>query len=181
MNIFYLDKDPVLAAQMHCDKHVVKMILESAQLLSTAHRLIDGDELADERGLYKATHKNHPSSKWVRDSSENYEWLWNLYDQLLKEYTYRYDKNHKSGRLLHSLWTFPMDIQHNDFTPPPQCMPDYCKGSDTVEAYRTYYVVEKCDFATWKKRNKPEWFKIEEVNKDKSFWHGLGLPDETRT
>ena len=84
MNIFYLDEDPVLAAQMHCDKHVVKMILESAQLLSTAHLLIDGDELADERGLYKATHKNHPSSKWVRDSSENYEWLWNLFDQLLK-------------------------------------------------------------------------------------------------
>ena len=83
MNIFYLDEDPILAAQMHCDKHVVKMILESAQLLSTAHRLLDGNKLADERGLYKATHINHPSSIWVRKSSENYYWLWNLYDQLL--------------------------------------------------------------------------------------------------
>ena len=72
-----------------------------------------------------------------------------------------------------------MDIEHDDFTPPPQCMPDYCKGSDTVEAYRTYYVVEKSDFATWKKRNKPEWFKIEKSN-DKSSYHGLGLLNETR-
>ena len=179
MNIFYLDEDPILAAQMHCDKHEVKMILESAQLLSTAHRLLDGNKLADERGLYKATHKNHPSSIWVRKSSENYYWLWNLYDQLLKEYTYRYDKNNASGRLIHELWKFPMNIEHDDFTPPPQCMPDYCKGSNTVEAYRTYYVVEKSDFATWKKRNKPEWFKIEKSN-DKLSYHGLGLPNETR-
>ena len=72
MNIFYLDSDPYVAAKMHCDKHVVKMILESAQMLSTAHRVLDGDEYADERGLYKMAHKNHPSTIWVRTSTDNY-------------------------------------------------------------------------------------------------------------
>ena len=66
MNIFYLDRNPVVAAQMMCDKHVVKMILESAQILSTAHRVLDGDEHADNVGMYKMTHKNHPSTIWVR-------------------------------------------------------------------------------------------------------------------
>jgi hypothetical protein len=92
MNIFYLDRDPVIAAQMMCDKHVVKMILESAQMLSTAHRVLDGDEYANKMGLYKLAHKNHPSTIWVRTSSENYRWLFNHYDALMQEYTYRYDK-----------------------------------------------------------------------------------------
>ena len=72
MNIFYLDHDPVIAAQMSCDKHVVKMILESAQMLSTSHRVLDGDEYANEVGLYKLAHKNHPSTIWVRSSNEHW-------------------------------------------------------------------------------------------------------------
>ena len=84
MNIFYLNKDPEIAAQMHCDKHVVKMILESAQMLSTAHRILDGDDIANSKGLYKMTHKNHPCNIWVRKNNENYEWLWSLYDNLMK-------------------------------------------------------------------------------------------------
>ena len=97
MNIFYLDKDPVIAAQMHCDKHVVKMILESAQLMSTAHRFLDGDRYADKNGLYKLTHKNHPTAIWVRKSKENYMWTWNLLDALLQEYTKRYNKHHNGN------------------------------------------------------------------------------------
>ncbi len=131
MNIFYLDKDPVVAAQMMCDKHVVKMILESAQMLSTAHRVLDGDKKADSRGLYKMVHKNHPCSKWVRECDANYEWLWNHMDA---------------------------NIPYGDFTEPPQCMPPYCKGTDTVNSYRTYYILEKSGFANWTKRNMPEWF-----------------------
>ena len=84
MNIFYLDRNPVIAAQMMCDKHVVKMILESAQMLSTAHRVLDGDDRANETGLYKMAHKNHPSTIWVRASSENYRWLWKHFDALFQ-------------------------------------------------------------------------------------------------
>jgi hypothetical protein len=75
MNIFYLDKDPVIAAQLMCNKHVVKMIVESAQMLSTTHRVCDGDDYANEMGLYKLAHKNHPSTKWVRSNPFHYLWL----------------------------------------------------------------------------------------------------------
>ena len=160
MNIFYLDRNPIVAAQMMCDKHVVKMILESAQMLSTAHRVLDGDEHADNVGMYKMTHKNHPSTIWARTKSPNYEWLQEHMEALMAEYTHRYGKHHATERLIHSLWEFPKNISHGDgeFTDPPQCMPDYCKGVDAVSAYQTYYILEKSDFATWKRRDKPEWF-----------------------
>ena len=159
MNIFYLDRDPVVAAQMMCDKHVVKMILESAQLLSTANRVLDGDDYADRYGLYKMAHKNHPSTKWVRSGGLNYLWLYKHMRGLMQEYTYRYGKIHASERLNMGLSGRPQNMDENaPFTDPPQCMPDYCKGDDTVSAYQTYYIVEKADFATWKKREKPGWF-----------------------
>ena len=158
MNIFYLDKDPVIASQMMCDKHVVKMILESAQMLSTAHRVLDGNEYADKEGLYKMAHKNHPSTIWVRSSVHNYMWLYVHMTALMDEYTYRYGKHHATERLLQPLKDCPKSIPTIDFTDPPQCMPDYCKGDDTVQSYQTYYILEKSDFATWKRRDKPEWF-----------------------
>ena len=160
MNIFYLDRNPRIAAQMMCDKHVVKMILESAQMLSTAHRVLDGDEHADNVGMYKMTHKNHPSAIWARTKSANYEWLQEHMEALMAEYTHRYGKHHATERLVHSLWEFPKNISHGDgeFTDPPQCMPDYCKSGDAVSAYQNYYIMEKSDFATWKRRDKPEWF-----------------------
>ena len=166
MNIFYLDKDPVVAAQMQCDKHVVKMILESAQMLSTAHRVLDGNEYADKKGLYKMAHKNHPSTIWARSSLENYVWLFDHMVALMAEYTYRYDKHHATERLMAPLFKSPKNIDFgSSFTDPPQCMPDYCKGDDTVSAYQTYYIVEKFDFASWKRRDKPEWFN-DKNNKD---------------
>ena len=170
MNIFYLDRDPVVAAQMQCDKHVVKMILESAQMLSTAHRVLDGDEYANNYGLYKMAHKNHPSTIWARTCDENYEWLWNHMEALMYEYTHRYGKKHATERLTHALWKLPINISYGEFTDPPQCMPDYCKGDDTVSAYQTYYIEEKSDFATWKHREKPEWFN--DRNKESSIWKG---------
>ena len=170
MNIFYLDKNPRDAAQMMCDKHVVKMILESAQMLSTAHRVLDGDEYANNYGLYKMAHKNHPSTIWVRTCDENYEWLWNHMEALMYEYTHRYGKKHATERLTHALWKLPINISYGEFTDPPQCMPDYCKGDDTVSAYQTYYIEEKSYFATWKNRETPEWFN--DRNKESSVRKG---------
>ena len=163
MNIFYLDRNPIVAAQMMCDKHVIKMILESAQMLSTAHRVLDGDEHADNVGMYKMTHKNHPSTIWVRTNSSNYEWLWDHMNALMKEYTRRYDKHHATERLIYYLWEFPRNISYGEFTDPPQCMPDYCKNDDTVDAYRSYYINEKASFAKWKNVKIPEWFNVGEA------------------
>ena len=160
MNIFYLDKEPVIAAQMMCDKHVVKMILESAQLLSTAHRVLDGDVYADSVGLYKTAHKNHPSTIWTRASVHNYMWLYNHMISLMQEYTCRYGKHHASERLVAPLRKTPTTIPVVDFSDPPQCMPDYCKTENTVSAYRYYYINEKASFAKWKNAKIPEWFNV---------------------
>tara|TARA_B100000519_G_C14225684_1_gene429853 strand:+ start:486 stop:980 length:495 start_codon:yes stop_codon:yes gene_type:complete len=160
MNIFYVDKDPMIAAQMMCDKHVVKMILESAQLLSTAHRVLDGDDYADSVGLYKIAHKNHPSTIWTRSSVHNYMWLYNHMNGLMQEYTCRYNKHHASERLNAPLRKTPTNIPVVDFFDPPQCMPDYCKTEDTVSAYRHYYINEKASFAKWKNAKIPEWFNV---------------------
>ena len=159
MNIFYLDKDPVIAAQMSCDRHVVKMILESAQMLSTAVRVQSGDEIADKLGLYKMAHKNHPSTIWVRKSFFNYSWLYKHMIALMEEYTYRYGKHHATERLIEPLRNrFYGDM--TGFTDPPQCMPDKCKGDDTVIAYQTYYIIEKSKIAVWNKiRSAPKWWK----------------------
>ena len=170
MNIFYLDRNPKVAAQMMCDKHVVKMILESAQMLSTAHRVIDGDYRADRGGFNNITHKNHPSTIWVRASSENYRWLWKHFDALLKEYTHRYGKHHATERLRNILYMPPLNIVHGvPLTDPPQCMPELCKGEDTVLAYQNYYIIEKSGFARWTKREIPTWFLGETGAKGKSL------------
>lgn len=162
MNIFYLDKDPVVAAQMQCDKHVVKMILESAQMLSTAHWILESDNpLNESLGLYKPTHKNHPSTKWARSSAENYFWLYNHFVALCDEYTYRYDKVHLSDKKLRgALLHLPMKISNAQFDAPPLAMPDEFKAIDAVQAYRAYYQSKQDAFKmTWTRREKPEWFK----------------------
>ena len=159
MNIFYLDKDPREISEMQCDKHCVKMILESAQMLSTAHRILDGDEYADKHKLYKATHKNHPSTVWTRASSGNYNWHFDLFKAMLGEYTFRYGKLHKCMDLFRSLENWPTNIPRKEFTSPPQCMPEEYKCEDTVQAYRNYYKGEKSGFAKWKAREVPTWFR----------------------
>lgn len=156
MNIFYLSDNPEEAARYHVDKHVVKMILESAQMLCTAHRLLDNKE--DDR-LYRSTHKNHPCSKWVRESSTNYNWLYNHFCALCDEYTYRYGKVHLTDKKLrHILKDLPKNIQQANITQVAQAMPDEYKNSDPIIAYRNYYIVEKSRFAVWSKREKPSWF-----------------------
>ena len=160
MNIFYLHRDPKKAARYQYNKHVVKMILESAQMLCTAHRVLDGDEPADRFELYKKAHTNHPCSIWVRESMFNYRWLWVHMMALGEEYTYRYGKEHltirKLGKLLERL---PHNIPRTMMTEFPQCMPDEYKSDNTVEAYQSYYINEKANIATWNKnREQPEWF-----------------------
>ena len=162
MNIFYLDKDPLVAASYHNDKHCVKMILESAQMLSTAHRLLDdnSDDL-----LYKASYKNHPCTRWVRDSLHHYHWLYRLFNNLGKEYTQRYNKTHLTiDKLSSSLSLIPKNIPTTEFVEPPQCMPEYCKvEGDSVAAYRNYYISEKSSFCVWKKPAvTPAWFIVAE-------------------
>tara|TARA_R100000315_G_scaffold3510_1_gene1164 strand:+ start:1021 stop:1554 length:534 start_codon:yes stop_codon:yes gene_type:complete len=157
MNIFMLDSAVTSCAEYHCDKHVVKMMVEYAQLLSTAHRVVD-DLPDDNADFYKVAHKNHPSAVWVRESLYNYTWLHFLWVELSKEYTKRYAKEHTSyTKLKDVLSTPPKNIPVVAMTPLPQCMPDEYKNESPVVAYRDYYYGEKKDFATWKTRM-PEWF-----------------------
>lgn len=159
MNIFYLDNDPVTCAQQHCDKHVVKMILESAQLLSNAHHMLDGEQVI--KPIYKLTHKNHPSAIWVRQSKSHYLWLWCLLRELCKEYTFRYDKIHKVERehLLNTLSDPPSNISDEGWlSDPTPAMPDEYKVESAVQSYRNYYKGAKKAFATWKIRQAPSWF-----------------------
>ena len=176
MNIFYLDHDVSNCAMMHNDKHCVKMILEYAQLLSTAHRVLDGTQsiglsktgrkqtryvLPDGREslLYSATHINHPSAVWVRQSDANYAWLYRLFGALMDEYTHRYGKIHSSERLSHALSYRPKNIPVGPFTEPTPAMPDEVKiPGDSIASYRNYYINNKNHLANWKKRNIPSWF-----------------------
>lgn len=174
MNIFYLDLDTQACAEAHCDKHVVKMILEYAQLLCTAHRVIDGTPYmektkanrnitryglkdAREATLYKATHINHPSAVWVRQSKSNYDWLYRLFSKLLEEYTYRYGKTHKTSELLGILKHSPTNQPNIGVTPMLQAMPDEYKQPSAIAAYRDYYLTAKKSLLQYTKRNAPEW------------------------
>lgn len=153
MNIFYLDKDCVTSAQYHTDKHVVKMILEYSQLLCTAHRLLDDD--VDDR-LYRATHKNHPSAKYVRYTDSNYNFVYRMFTALCDEYTYRYGKVHLTDTKLRELLkTPPKNIPVGQMTRMPQAMPDEFKCCDSIIAYRNYYRTAKQHLHTWTKRDVP--------------------------
>lgn len=168
---------------MHVDKHCVKMILEYCQLLSTAHRVIDGVEtvqksktgrnvkrwvLNDHRDmvLYSATHVNHPSAVWCRANLQNYVWLHSLLVALCAEYTYRYGKTHKCQEigLVDALRETPNNIPVGQFTEPTPAMPDACKvPGNSIQSYRNYYLMEKSRMWSWKgklnSRMMPDWLK----------------------
>lgn len=152
MNIFFLDRDPAVAARMHTDKHVVKMVLETAQILSTAHAA-HGSTLP---GLYKPTHAAHPCVRWVGASRAHYAWAARLGLALTAEYTYRYEKRHACTDLLERLAVnFPSNMPRAPWVDPPQCMPEEYQDSDAVSGYRRYYAGAKMASATWKKRSIP--------------------------
>lgn len=174
MNIFILSRDPVEAARLQCDKHVVKMIVESAQMLSTAHRVLDGVltvpvvgrktkswKLPGNVSFYKSTHVNHPSNVWSRETSSNYDWHYEHFCALCDEYTHRYGKIHATDKLLREkLKEKPKNIRTHFMTPfavamtaNPECMLD-----DPVESYRAYYKTKSTRFSmVWTKRETPTW------------------------
>lgn len=156
MNIFILDTDVASNAQAHCDKHVVKMILESAQMLCT---------IANELGVespYKSTHKHHPSTKWAASSKANYIWLYELMLELNKEFMYRFGhtKNHLSvDKFMRGVDIDQVLAKLSDLglTPFAQAMPDEYKNDDAVKAYRDYYNNVKKDILKYTKRAMPTW------------------------
>jgi len=111
MNIFYFDKCPIKSAQAQPDKMLVKMPLETAQMLCTAHRVLDGDDYADSVGLYKEAYKNHPCTIWARESFDNYQWLYKHFIALGREYKHRYGREHASiTKLKDALFFHPVNI-----------------------------------------------------------------------
>ena len=158
MNVFMLDKDPQLAAQYHCDKHVVKMILESAQILCTVINEASGEQVTP----YKSTHKNHPCTLWAGKSLANALWLYELTEYLNEEYKYRFnhDKSHKSFAMLKDIdmRQYIYDcLEDLPLTEPAQAMPDYLKSDDVVFSYRLYYQLEKEHLLKYTRRERPEW------------------------
>jgi hypothetical protein len=152
MNIFYLDKDPVKCAEYHADRHVVKMSVESAQILCSAYYFTGQAELSP----YRLTHPNHPCCVWARESLSNWMWLRALGLALCSEYTFRYDRAHKCEGVIRGLEA--------------PCLPDigptgvkyafdgrYLVSSDPVENYRNYYWLAKSHLFSWRKRPVPYW------------------------
>lgn len=177
MNIFYVDTDPAIAARSLVDRHCVKMVLESAQLLSTAHRILDGRMVAaksktgrnvkrwildDSRDpvIYAATHVNHPSAVWCRQSVENYNWLFEHFFALGREYTHRYGKTHKcfQNELSYMLSSPPHNLKEFDATKMPSAMDEqYIVSDDPITNYRNYYKFGKARMHSWKNRPPPPW------------------------
>jgi len=180
MNIFYLHNDPKVCAELHVDKHVVKMIVEYAQLLSTAKRMTDGikyeaksktgrkvqrfrlENPNEEATIYKAVHYHHPSAVWARSSSQHYNWLYSLFRELGKEYTHRYKKDHSTIELLKDLLKYPpVNLKDNGWSEPPPAMSHYPQcivPGDSIQSYKNYYNEAKAYFAKWTNRQQPEWF-----------------------
>ncbi len=155
MNIFILDWNIKKCVQYHNVKHVVKMILETAQLLCGVHHMTGHDT---KYVPYKLSHKNHPCSIWARQDLNNYLWLCELGLELCDEYSYRYGKRHKSQEVIEWCLIHKPNIPDIDFTKPPKAMPDEYKVDDVVQSYRNYYLGAKKDFCNWKERDIPSWF-----------------------
>jgi hypothetical protein len=169
MNVFYLHSNPIIAANLQCDQHVIKMSTEYMQMLCTAHRVLDGQQYYDktaagrriarwklpddrEQTLYKACHVNHPCNVWLRESTANYNWLYQLWKYTAKAYSARYNKIHATEFVAQAgdLKQPPHNIPKGPFTEPPRAMPDQYKVNNVIESYHNFYRAEKSRFATWK-------------------------------
>lgn len=149
VNIFILDWNPVINAQMHCDKHVRKMILESTQLLCTANWWHGYPS------PYKPTHVNHPCSTWVRMNLLHWVYTRQIALALCAEYTYRWGKAHKCEAVVRNL---PVPkINRTPFLKPPLIMPDECKKHSVPTSYKLYYLNYKQHILQWTKRERPTW------------------------
>lgn len=202
LNVFYLDHDPRLAAQAHCDRHVVKMVLETAQILSTVWHLqaldsigelpvfqtLDREVAANEvpgfvrtlagQRIYRATHRAHPCVLWAAESRANYDWLWRLGMHLAEEYTHRYKKRHGTESVLWTLEAVPPGLGEEPQSEPPLVMPESCwfvadGVSHAVPSYRRAYAETKYALFSWRDREQPSW-----LEKTDQGWRAVGLaPD----
>lgn len=154
MNIFVLHRDPKIAAIHACDQHVVKMVTETAQILSTVCHAHGAP------APYRRTHVGHPCVRWAGMSRENYRWLWRHGMALAREYTHRYGKRHKAELALLELQIPPERVPTGTRTPFEQCMPkEYQVPGDAVTAYRRFYTGDKSRFARWSRvRKPPRWY-----------------------
>jgi hypothetical protein len=168
MNIFFLSMVPRRAAQWHCDKHVVKMILESVQMLWTTHHVTGLDSAAaTELKPYKPVHRNHPCTIWVRASIANYRWLCCLAAELVMEYHWRFPK----GRSVHAcephlrwLTAHEPRIPEGPLTWPALAMPDeYKRSPNPTACYRAYYLGAKQHILLWTGRDVPSWVSCERL------------------
>jgi hypothetical protein len=156
MQIFILDLDPEKAALYHNDKHIVKMPIESAQILCTVHHLTSNKDNIP----YRKTHIYHPCVKWVMESISNYEWLLSLLNELLKEYTYRYERIHATQKVYEWLLKNKPNLPNKGLTQFVLTMPDKYKTNDPIQSFRNFYIGDKYYFSKYKKRNFPYWLKI---------------------
>lgn len=150
MNIFILHTNPTLAAKMLCDKHIVKMILETAQILCTVART-NGFEMK-----YKSTHQNHPCTLWAGETLGNWNWLIDHGIAMSKEYTARYNRRHASQNVIEACKNLDIKLPEGR-TPFALAMPDQYKSPDPVESYRKYYQT-KASFAVWNHSPQPNWW-----------------------
>ena len=160
MNIFVVDEDPIVAATMLCDKHNVKMILESAQMLCSALPSARNYQMYNGVTLYKPTHTKHPCTLWAGKSHQNYQWLLRHAVGLYCEYTQRYGKIHKSQHVIKVMAELEESCPLPDIglTPFAQAMPDQYKDANAVVAYRNYYIGEKSKIAVWNHSTPPSWW-----------------------
>jgi hypothetical protein len=178
MNIFVLDLDPALCAQYHCDKHLIKMIVEHCQILGsiayTARGITRKKDITPEFILkhfqgfprsrdgqphpYGIGFKNHPCTQWAGHSFDNYVWLCKLTLEMCKEYTRRYKKKHVGEAIANWYYANPPELPLKGMTPFAQAMPDVCKNPNPVTAYRDYYKQYKARFAKWAHSPTPKWY-----------------------
>lgn len=159
MNIFFTNRSPLACAAEHCDQHVIKMTVETAQLLST---VIQRNLCKPIPCLYKITHQFHPCAVWAGQSKQHFDWLLNFGFALASEFTERYGKRHKSEDIMDICKLIsqnePLEFNYTGFTDPPKIMPHrYRLINDTCAAYQAFICGEK-RFARWKFRNPPAWY-----------------------
>jgi len=171
MNIFVLDEDPHQAAIDQCNKHVVKMIVESTQMLCTALLLAHPTV----QQPYRATHVNHPCNRWVCATPANAAWLFAHARSLSNEYTRRYGRRHKTADVLDVIGPQLVPADWRDHSPFVMAMPLEWQCHDIVTSYRAFYIAEKSRFARWAPRaTPPAWWPFAE-QQIKTSVRGRGL------
>lgn len=169
MNIFVTNEHPKLAAESLDDKRVIKMVLESVQMLCTAMNYHGATQAP-----YKSTHVNHPSNIWARATRGNFMWLYWHATELMNQYEYAYDKMHKCTDYMDLIFEAARFIPDGGITPFANCAANSEKGvsykhlTDVTEAYRRYLVDRwngDMRKPTWKNRNMPFWAKVDKEGK----------------